>query len=176
MPMLSGPGLYILIAIGKFLLGCLLVVISLPYARKWLQRLTSKTTNSFDGRLIRPVLRTAAPLGYLAAFHWGWSSLVSDWDVLQVERDFDRFIDAGITLIVIVMLVRLANPVLMMVLDTSLRRLGKAEQLALLRGLEPMIRILIWIIGILFFLQSQGVEMGAIYAPWQELVSELVWH
>jgi MscS family membrane protein len=90
--------------------------------------------------------------------------LASDWGILKPDTGIDRFIEAGITLIVIVMVVRLVNPVLILVSETSLRRLGKAEQLAVLRRLEPLIRALIWALGILVFLQSQGVQMGAIYA------------
>jgi hypothetical protein len=62
--MITEPALYILIALGKFLLGSLLVVLSLPLLRRGLHNFTTKTRNSFDDQLICPVLRTAAPLGY----------------------------------------------------------------------------------------------------------------
>ncbi len=161
---MAEPGIFILIAAGKFLFGSLLVVLSLRYLRGKLHNLTAKTRTNVDDRLIRPVLRSAAPLGYLAAFLWGWSSLVADWDALNFNTGIDRFIEAAVTLIFIVMIVRLVNPVLLIVVDTSLRQLGKEEQLSLLRGLEPLIRTLIWVVGLLVFLQSQGVQMGAIYA------------
>jgi MscS family membrane protein len=43
-------------------------------------------------------------------------------------------------------------------------RLGHSQHLALFRGLDSLIRSLFWILGLLVFLQNQGVQMGAIYA------------
>ncbi|MCX5932458.1 MAG: mechanosensitive ion channel [Cyanobacteria bacterium] len=61
--------------------------------------------------------------------------------------------------------VRLLNRVLLLLLlDRSLRRLRRENQLTVLRGLEPMMRSGVWILGLLVFLQNQGVQMGAIDA------------
>jgi small-conductance mechanosensitive channel len=96
--------------------------------------------------------------------YWGWKYLIGEWKFLAQEKWIDQFVEAGLFFIAIVLVVRLINRGLMVVLDRSLRRLGKEKQLTLLQGLQPMIRTVVWILGLLVFLQSQGVALGAIYA------------
>jgi small-conductance mechanosensitive channel len=161
---MTDAGILILIALARFLVGAGLVWLALRILGGWLRRLTRATASSTDDRLLHAVLRTAAPLGYLGAFLWSWHSLVSDWDGLTFNSGIDRFIEGLVLLIAIVLIVRLANKVLLLVLDRSLRKIGQEQQISLLQGLEPMIRTVLWLLGILVFLQNQGVQMGAIYA------------
>jgi len=157
-------GISLLIATAKALLGSALVLVTLRLLGRWLMRLVSRTPSGTDDQLLRSVLATAAPIGYLCAFWWGWHSLVSDVEVLNFGQGVDRLIEAAMLLLAIVLIVRLINRVLLLLLDRSLRRLGRDNQLTVLRGLEPMIRSTVWVLGLLMFLQNQGVQMGAIYA------------
>jgi small-conductance mechanosensitive channel len=157
-------GVSLFIAAAKILISSVLVLVSLRVIGRWSLRLTSRTPGDTDDRLVRSVLSTASPIGYLCAFWWGWRSLVADVEVLNFGSGVDRILEAAVLFVAIVLLVRLINRVLVLLLDRSLRRLGRKSQLSLLRGLEPMIRSLVWILGLLVFLQNQGVQMGAIYA------------
>jgi MscS family membrane protein len=157
-------GLFLVMALGKVVLGCALVFVLLRVLGRWLGGLTSRTSTRTDDRLVRAVLRTAGPIGYLGALWWGWTSLAEDFNLFKPGDWTNRLIEAAVEFIAIVLIVRLINRVLMLLLDRSLVRLGHENQLALLRGLEPMIRSLVWILGLLVFLQNQGVQMGAIYA------------
>ncbi|MCT0249104.1 mechanosensitive ion channel family protein [Synechococcus sp. CS-205] len=157
-------GWSLLIVAAKVLLGSAVVMVSLKLIGRWLMRLASRTPSPTDDHLIRSVMRTAAPIGYLAVFWWGWRSLVAEVEVLNFGEGIDRFLEAVALFLAIVLIVRLLNRVLLILLDRSLRRLGRHNQLTLLQGLEPMIRSFVWILGLLVFLQNQGVQMGAIYA------------
>ncbi|QPN56748.1 hypothetical protein I1E95_00590 [Synechococcus sp. CBW1107] len=157
-------GISLLIATAKAVLGSALVLVSLRLTGGWLMRLARRTPGDTDGQLLRSVLTTAAPIGYLGAFWWGWRSLVADVEALNFGEGVDRMLAAVMLFLAIVLIVRLLNRVLLLLLDRSLRRLRRENQLSVLRGLEPMIRSGVWILGLLVFLQNQGVQMGAIYA------------
>ncbi|CAK6696189.1 hypothetical protein BBFGKLBO_02000 [Synechococcus sp. CBW1107] len=157
-------GISLLIATAKAVLGSALVLVSLRLTGGWLMRLARRTPGDTDDQLLRSVLTTAAPIGYLGAFWWGWRSLVADVEALNFGEGVDRMLAAVMLFLAIVLIVRLLNRVLLLLLDRSLRRLRRENQLSVLRGLEPMIRSGVWILGLLVFLQNQGVQMGAIYA------------
>ncbi|MFQ6538848.1 MULTISPECIES: mechanosensitive ion channel family protein [Aphanothece] len=161
---MSESGLLVVVALGKVILGCGLVFVTLRALRRWLGGLTSRTGTQTDDRLVSAVLRTAGPIGYLGALWWGWTSLAEDFDVFRSGDWTNRLIEGAVQLTAIVLIVRLINRVLLLLLDRALVRLGHENQLDLLRGLDPMIRSLVWILGLLVFLQNQGVQMGAIYA------------
>jgi small-conductance mechanosensitive channel len=156
--------LTILWALARVLIGLVVVMIAVPLLGRWLERLSSKTRSDADDILVHHLLRTIRPLGVLAAMLWGWTYLVNRIEALQVEGIADRLIEAGITLLAMVLLIRLINRLLMLVLDRFLRRTGTEEHITLLYGLEPMIRTVVWVTGTLIFLQNQGVALGAIYA------------
>ncbi|MCX5932459.1 MAG: hypothetical protein NTW83_11710 [Cyanobacteria bacterium] len=64
-------GISLLIATAKALLGSALVLVSVRLTGRWLMRLTRRTPGDTDDQLLRSVLTTAAPIGYLSAFWWG---------------------------------------------------------------------------------------------------------
>ena len=113
---------------------------------------------------IRALLDLAAPFGYLMAALWGWNSVVSDLETISADGDLNRFVNASVLLVSIVLVVRLINCLVLLVLDHFLSRLGRGDQVALLRSLEPLISIVLWLAGALVFLQNQGIQMGAINA------------
>ncbi len=157
-------GVTFLAAAIRVLAGSALVWLATKLAGRVLRRIARRTANSTDDRLVRLVLDTVAPLGYLAMAAWGWHSLVRGWDGLRFDQGPNRFVNAALLLVAIVLVVRLVNRALLLLINRSMRRLGREEQIATLDGLAPMIRTVVWIIGALVFLQNQGVELGAVYA------------
>ena len=157
-------GVTFLSAMVRFLAGSAVVWLVTLLLGRFLRRITRRTASTTDDTLLRLVLGTIAPLGYLAMFFWGWRTFVRGWEGLRFDQGPDRFVAGAVLLLAIVLVVRLVNRALLLLLQRSMRRLGRHEQLATLDGLAPMIRTIIWIIGALVFLQNQGVELGAVYA------------
>ncbi|APD47945.1 mechanosensitive ion channel family protein [Synechococcus sp. CS-602] len=161
---MTGWILYLITAIGKVFIASAVVFITSKLLASWARRLTRRTTSDLDDRLAQSILKTAAPIGYLLALWWGWNSFVGDSDLVAIESMVTRIAEATILLLITILLVRMVNRIAILVLDKSLRRAGKQEQLAVLHSFEPMIRTVVFILGILVFLQTQGVQMGVIYA------------
>ncbi|MBD2550209.1 mechanosensitive ion channel family protein [Microcystis elabens FACHB-917] len=157
-------GVTFLTATTQFLAGSAVVWLATSLARRILSRITRRTASSTDDTLLRLVIGTVAPLGYLAMFFWGWQTVVRGWEGLSFEQGPQRFVSAAVFLVAILLVVRLVNRALLLLLNRTMQRLGRHEQLTTLDGLAPMIRTIIWIIGALVFLQNQGVELGAVYA------------
>ncbi|MCP9801778.1 mechanosensitive ion channel domain-containing protein [Synechococcus sp. RedBA-s] len=89
---------------------------------------------------------------------------MADVEVLNFGGGIDRMLEAAMISLTIVLIVRLLNRVLLLLLDRSLPRLRRENQLTVLRGLEPMICSGVWILCLLVLLQNQDVQMGAIDA------------
>ncbi len=157
-------GVTFLTATIQFLAGSAVVWLVTMLLGRFLRRITRRTASSTDDTLLRLVLGTIAPLGYLAMFFWGWQTVVRGWDDLTLDQGANRFVGGAVFLVAILLVVRLVNRTLLLLLNRSMQRLGRHEQLATLNGLAPMIRTIIWIIGLLVFFQNQGVELGAVYA------------
>ncbi|WP_216901089.1 mechanosensitive ion channel family protein [Synechococcus sp. CCY 9618] len=157
-------GVTFLSAAIRVLGGSAVIWMATRVVRRLLRRLSARTATSTDDTLIRLVLGTLAPLGYLAMVLWGWQTLVRDIDGLQFDQGPDRFVSAAVELVAIVLVVRLVNRALLLLVNRSMQRLGREEQLSTLDGLAPMIGTILWIVGALVFLQNQGVELGAVYA------------
>jgi small-conductance mechanosensitive channel len=158
--------LILLTALGRVVVACAVVWVVVRVLKAWLPRLTRRTRTNADDMVVGMTLGTAAPLGYLAAVLWGWQSLhKARADKLLPMGDWaDRVVQGAVMLLGIVLVVRLINRLLIWLLERSLHKLGRENQVATLRALTPMIRVLIWILGILVFLQNQGVGLGAVYA------------
>ncbi len=154
----------LLLALARVVGGCAVVWLAVRLAKRTVLRVARRTRTSADDVLLGMTLGTAAPLGYLAAVLWGWSSLSGVRETLLLGEWADLVVRGGVTLLAVVLVVRLVNRVLLWLLERSLQKLGQDSQVTMLRALTPMIRTLIWIIGILVFLQNQGVALGAVYA------------
>lgn len=157
-------GVTLLAAAIRVIAGCAVVWLVTKLVGRLLRGIAARTANRTDDALVRMVLSTAALLGYLAMVLWGWQTLVRGWDGLQADQGPDRFVNTALLLAAVVLVVRLINRTLLLLINRSMRRLGRHEQLATLDGLAPMIRTIIWLVGALVFLQNQGVELGAVYA------------
>lgn len=73
-----------------------------------------------------------------------------------------RLLQALSQLILVVLLVRLANRLVLRLLQTTLGRLGETLAIQGLQAIGPMIRGLFWLLGALVFLQNQGVQLTAV--------------
>ena len=161
---MSATLLAVVTALGKVAIAVVVVFIALRLLGQWLRGLVGKTKSDMDDRLLGAVLKTVGPVGCFVAILWGWRSLVEDLTSLKSGSLVDRVAEGTVEFLIVVFIVRLLNQVLPLLLHRSLVRLGYSRHLAVFRGLDSLIRSLLWILGLLVFLQNQGVEMGAIYA------------
>ncbi len=106
-------------------------------------------------RPARRLISTGLGLGLLALLGWGWSALA-------LGGVADRLFLGGLQLLAMVLLVRLANGLLVGLLEISLQRLGTGAALEGLTWLEPFIRTVVWLIAVLSFLQLQGLPFSAL--------------
>jgi len=86
------------------------------------------------------------------------------WQALPIEGQGDWLVFSATRLLAMVLVVRLTNSVLLRLLKTALRRMPSSVSAETLVALSPLIRTSVWILGILIFLQNQGVQLGAILA------------
>lgn len=156
--------LTLLTALARVVIGSAVIWTVTRLLKTWLPRLTRRTRTSVDDVLAGMVLGTAAPLGYLGAILWGWEALQVAREPLRLGSWTERLVHGAVLFVAIVLVVRLINRAVLWLLESSLQKLGKEGKIAMLRALTPMIRTLVWILGILVFLQNQGVALGAVYA------------
>ncbi|QEY31897.1 mechanosensitive ion channel [Synechococcus sp. RSCCF101] len=142
---------------ARLVLGCLIVWLVTRLLRRVLMGLAQRTVSRADDFVVKAVLATAEPLGYLGVAYWAWQSLPiegrGDWIVSFITR-----------LLAVVLVVRLVNSVLLRLLRGVLARVPSSVTTETLVALSPLIRTSVWILGALIFLQNQGVQLGAIFA------------
>lgn len=108
-----------------------------------------------DGYIAQSLARSLAPLGWVlsAVLAWRWLPLAGDWLVLGVAK-----------LLITVLLVRLVNRISLRLLQSWIARRDDSAALAMLQGLTPLLRALVWSLGAALYLQNIGVQMAAIWA------------
>lgn len=157
-------GVTVLLAALRVVAGSAVIWLLTRLMGRLLPGIAGRGATLADDSLIRLILGTVTRLGYLAMASWGWQSLVRGSDGRAFDQGPDQFVNGALLLAAIVLVVRLINRALLLLLNRSMQRLGRYDQLASLHGLAPMIRTIIWLMAALVFLQNQGVEMGAVYA------------
>jgi small-conductance mechanosensitive channel len=125
--------------------------------RRILFGLTRRTRSASDDVVVSVVLASLVPVAYLAVVVWAW-------DALPIEGTGDWVVYSAVRVVVVVLVVRMVNRVLLYVLQRALRRVETPLTSETLVALSPLIRSLVWILGILVLLQNQGVQLGAVFA------------
>lgn len=149
----------VLVAIGIICLGTSLTFVSTKLGRSFLGKITSKTKSKTDDFILDITIRTARPLGYLA-------SLTLAWKILPIANSeyIDKFVLGIVKFLVLILLVRLLNKTLIRLTKRWAERLNDDAVLIMVSSLMPMIRAVIWGIGLVVYLQNIGVQMAAIWA------------
>ena len=66
-------------------------------------------------------------------------------------------------MILLILIVRLINRILLRLLSSWSERINDDAVSTMLKSLSPMLRAIIWCIGIVFYLNNMGVQMAAIW-------------
>lgn len=98
---------------------------------------------------------TALGLGMLGVLLWAWSALA-------LGGPADRLAEGLVQLLVVVLVVRLLNRILLKLLTVAIARVGDATAVEGLMALAPLLRFMLWVLGLLVFLQNQGVRLTAV--------------
>lgn len=117
-----------------------------------LDRRSAELTERF---IIDRVVGTTAGLAGLGVVLWAW-------DALRIDGTGDRLVQGLVQLLAVVLVVRLLNRILLRLLTAAMGRLGEPAGMEGLLALAPMLRFVVWVLGLLVFLQNQGLRLTAV--------------
>lgn len=121
-----------------------------------LGKMAAKTTSTIDDFVISGVDKFGLPILQVIAVFWSLSLL----DLSDKIRDV---IDVAFSVAITYFVLRLLSSVIMLLLESRIRRQEQGEQkIKQLGGLMLIINIFIWIIGIVFLLDNMGKNVTTI--------------
>ena len=145
----------------------LLILVSSILIIKMLRRLVirnlkqwaARTTNPFDDAIIRILERNVVPIIYLGSFYVAISNLTLH---PILDRTIEVLVIISSTMLGIKLVASLAEYVLKIYWLTYHRDNPNIEQS--FNALIPAIRVIIWIVGIIFILDNLGFDISAVVA------------
>lgn len=148
-----------LLALGKLAAGWLVVWLLYHATVRLILPLAGKSRED-----PRQVLRTAARTFML----FGWTAMTAwAWDTVPYEGFADQVVDNLVMLAVVIITIHGVNHILIRLLANFLLHIRGTTKVAgneILRALKPMLRALLWVVGSVYYLQTIGVELEAIWA------------
>ncbi len=139
------------------IIGFILSIVVSKTSEELLRKIVKRTRTDSDDYIVNELVKIIKPIG------WALTSIIS-WKILPISREADPIIIGTAELFCIVLLIRFCNKVVIRTLRSWSDRIEDQAVRTMLRSLGPMVRSLIWGIGIIFFLQNIGVQMAAIWA------------
>ncbi len=147
----------LLTAAITFLIGSIITLLTKRFSQIIFKRIASKTKTKTDDFIADVIIQAIKPLGFL------FSASIS-WSILPIENAINSTVLGIIKLISIVIIIRIINKVFLKLIQSWALRIDDNSVSTMLRSLSPMVRALVWCIGIVFYLQNLGVQMAAIWA------------
>tara|TARA_Y100001968_G_scaffold121683_1_gene110719 strand:- start:7539 stop:8582 length:1044 start_codon:yes stop_codon:yes gene_type:complete len=142
---------------GLLIIGLIITLITSKFTKNLLNKVANRTNNKIDDYIVKSLIDTVKPLGYLI-------SLSIAWNELAINESIDNLITGIIKLICMIIIIRLINKLSFKVIQEWSVQINDKSISTMLTSLSPMIRALAWSIGIVFYLQNMGVQMTAIWA------------
>lgn len=147
------------IALGILFVGFLLIKIFRRIGINRLKKLAARTDNIYDDAIIRIVERNLIPIAYIGILYVAI-------DNLTLHPILDRVIEVSViiisTFLVIRLLTTLAEYVVKIYWLTYHQDNINFEQS--INALIPAIRVVVWLIGIVFLLDNLGFDISAVVA------------
>jgi small-conductance mechanosensitive channel len=134
-------------------LGLAAVLVMRALAQR--QLALSRGRGQVDPVLAGPTLRAASQLALVLVANWSWAAL-------QLAAQANQLYQATSGLVVLLLVVRLINAGLERLLAAVANRLGEAAGLDRIADLLPMLRGATWLLGLLVYLQNQGLKLTAV--------------
>ncbi|MFC1704440.1 mechanosensitive ion channel family protein [Candidatus Omnitrophota bacterium] len=146
------------IAVGWFIIGCIVVRIFQSVILRRLTKWAEKTTTTIDDFIVRLIRRTAIPLAYFGTLYLCVSTLT-------MESYAKKIINSVAIAVLIFAVARFAITFLNYGVKLYVIRLGRDE--ATERSMKGMLRIAtfaIWALALIFFLDNLGFKISAVIA------------
>ena len=147
-----------LIALSVIVGGILLVLAFKKLIIKRLQVWATKTPGSWDDFIIHSLARFGIPIVEWIIIYWGVH-------LLDLSDKAERAIQIATSIIVTYFALRLISSVVMLLLESGVRRREHGdEKIKQLGGLMMVINVVIWFLGLVFLLSNWGVQVTPIIA------------
>lgn len=147
-----------LIALGVIIGGTVIVLAFKKLIIKRLQRWAATTPGTWDDFIIRSLTRFGIPVIQWIIVYWGIH-------LLYLSAKTERTIQIATSIIVTYFILRLVSSVVMLLLESGVRRREHGEEkIKQLGGLMMLINLVIWVLGLVFLLGNWGVEVTPIIA------------
>ncbi len=143
-----------------FILGIIITLVGSKVLRSVFNKVVQGTKSKTDDYVLKVILETIKPLGIsISAF--------TSWKILAIKTTsfgLNEGINGIFKLILLILIVRLINRILLRLIQRWSERINDTAVSTMLKSLSPMVRAIIWCIGIVFYLNNVGVQMAAIWA------------
>lgn len=147
-----------LIALSVIVGGILLVLAFKKLIIKRLQAWATKTPGTWDDFIIHSLARFGIPIVEWIIVYWGVH-------LLDLSDETERAIQIATSIIVTYFALRLVSSVVMLLLESGVRRREHGEEkIKQLGGLMMVINVVIWFLGLVFLLSNWGVQVTPIIA------------
>jgi len=122
-----------------------------------LNPLVRRTGSEIDDWITKVVVRSIPSFGWLI-------SAIMALRMVPTPAATQQLLENILRLILMMLLVRLINRICTNLIDRLAEHSRDPAVSSMVRSLRPMLRALIWTVGVVFYLQNIGVEMAAIWA------------
>jgi len=147
-----------LIVLGTIMVGLLLVTAFRKLVLNRIKKAVSNTNTQIDDFIVDNVSKYVVPIVYFTVIYAGLKSLV--WP----ER-LANILEVVYVVIVTYYAIRLISSILLMLLESYIRRQENGEEkVKQMGGIILIVNIMIWILGLVFMLGNLGYDVTAIIA------------
>jgi small-conductance mechanosensitive channel len=141
-----------------FLIAVFIIKIAKSIVLARLVRWAEKTRTSFDDFLINLIKKIGVPLAYIAAFYFSLKILI-------LASPVQKIVDYGALAIVIIYVTRMIILLISYSVDLYIRKQAKDTNLERsMKSILTIVKIVVWGIAIVFFLDNMGIEISAVVA------------
>ncbi len=137
--------------------GCLITIIVSIISKRIFEKITQRTKNKLDDYIAKAFIDIIKPIGYLL------SASISI-NILEIDQSIEAILIGIIKFIGLILIIRFSNKVSQRVINEWSEKVNDKSISTMLFSISPMVRAIVWCIGIILFLQNIGVQMTAIWA------------
>lgn len=147
-----------LVALGSMILAGILVSLLRGRVMKTLHKWTSRTKNKYDDLVVDIAIRFIIPYAYLAVNY----SIISQ---LQLPPKVVRILEVAMLVITVWYVVRLINAIVHGVMLAYMKQRNETDmRIRQLTGVLLIVKLVIWIIGIVLLIDNLGYNVTTIIA------------
>ncbi|MEX2569279.1 MAG: mechanosensitive ion channel family protein [Cyclobacteriaceae bacterium] len=145
-----------LLAFGSILLGIILIKIFKRYIFKSIKNLTKKTDTNVDDYLVESIDKYVIPAVYFYIIYLGIKAL-------ELSPKFMNTLSVAFHVIITYYAIRMISNTLRIFLQSYVRKQENGEEkVKQIGGILLILNVIIWGMGILFFLDNRGFDVTAI--------------